>query len=122
MQTIALVTQKGGSGKSTLAIGLALAATEDGQRVRLIDTDPQETLANWARRRRCPEPFVDAAASSGQLERKLWEFVGEGITLTIIDTASGDRTLTRTAMQAADLSVIPARPSPADLESAVHTL
>src|SRR6202042_2609685 len=51
MHTIALVSQKGGSGKSTLAIGLAIAAMQDGQKVCLLETDPQGTVSNWRKRR-----------------------------------------------------------------------
>ncbi len=42
--TIAVVGRKGGSGKTTTALNLAGALTEDGQRVLLIDLDPQASL------------------------------------------------------------------------------
>ena len=51
MKTIALVTQKGGAGKSTLASSLAVAAFEGGERVCLIDMDPQATLTTWRKTR-----------------------------------------------------------------------
>ena len=122
MQTIALVTQKGGSGKSTLATGLGVAAMQDGHRVRLLDTDPQETLAKWGERRRHPDPLVETVSSISQLDARLWSYAAGCATLTVIDTASGESPLMRAAMRAADLCIIPARPSQADLESAVHTL
>src|SRR5262245_39683242 len=56
--TIVLATQKGGSGKTTLAIGLALAALQAGQNVRMIDTDSQGTLSKWQVRRGIAEPVV----------------------------------------------------------------
>ena len=51
MKSIAFVTQKGGAGKSTLATSVAVAAHESGERVCLIDLDPQATLSTWGKTR-----------------------------------------------------------------------
>jgi chromosome partitioning protein len=45
-----------------------------------------------------------------------------GVTLTIVDTAGGWSDAARGAMAAADFCLIPARPSPADIEAAAPTL
>lgn len=121
MQTIVLATQKGGSGKSTLAIGLAVAAMQDGHTVRLIETDPQGTLTNWKRRRADVEPGVEPAGS-GEIEQRLEIFARNGVTLAIIDTAGGASAVTNAAIRAADLCLIPVRPSIADVEAAAPTL
>ena len=45
MRTIAIVNQKGGCGKTTVSINLASALAELGQRVLLVDMDPQSHCA-----------------------------------------------------------------------------
>ena len=122
MYTIVLATQKGGSGKSTLAIGLALAAIQAGHTVRLIETDSQGTLSNWQSRRPYAEPTVEPVYSAGDIEARLELLRQSGVTLTIIDTAGGVSAATTAAIRHADLCLIPARPSVADIEAAAPTL
>jgi chromosome partitioning protein len=122
MYTIVLATQKGGSGKSTLAIGLALAAIQAGHNVRLIETDPLGTLSNWQRRRVYAEPTVEPVYVAADLEPRLQALADSGVTLTIIDTAAGISAATTAAIRHADLCLIPARPSVADIEATAPTL
>jgi chromosome partitioning protein len=122
MQTIVLATQKGGSGKTTLAIGLALAAIQAGHTVRLIETDSQGTLSNWQSRRPYAEPIVEPVYVAGDVEQRLQMLDNEGVTLTIIDTSAGISAATTSAIRYADLCLIPARPSLADIEATAATL
>jgi chromosome partitioning protein len=122
MHTIVLATQKGGSGKSTLAIGLATAAMDDGQRVGVIEADPQGTILNWGRRRTNPEPRIERASSSTAIERAILDLERDGYTVAIIDTAASDNPLSASGIGAADLCLIPARPCAADIEAALPTL
>jgi chromosome partitioning protein len=122
MYTIVLATQKGGSGKSTLAIGLALAAIQAGHTVRLIETDPQGTLSNWQTRRPYAEPMVEPVYIAGEIDQRLQALEHSGVTMTIIDTAGGVSAATTAAIRYADLCLIPARPSVADIEATAPTL
>jgi chromosome partitioning protein len=122
MHTIVLATQKGGSGKSTLAIGLALAAKQAGHNVRLLETDPQGTLSNWQRRRGGAESIVEQAYDALDIESRLRALEQDGATLVIVDTAGGLCAATTAAIRHADLCVIPARPSVADIEASAMTL
>ena len=114
MHTIVLATQKGGSGKSTLAIGLAVAAQQAGHNVRVIETDRQGTLSNWQTRRHLAEPLVEAVYDAKMIEQRLEAFARGGVTVTIIDTASGINAATTAAIRHCDLALVPARPSVAD--------
>src|SRR5579871_65024 len=122
MHAIVLATQKGGSGKSTLAIGLAIAAMDAGERVGVIDTDPQGTVSNWGRRRTNPNPRIERAGSGQAIAGALLDLRRRGCTVAIIDTPATANALSTEAIGAADLCLIPARPSPADIEAALPTL
>ena len=47
MKKIAFLSQKGGSGKTTLVVHIAVAAHEAGERVAVINTDPQKSATVW---------------------------------------------------------------------------
>ncbi len=122
MHTIVLATQKGGSGKSTLAVGLALAARQAGHNVHLIETDPQATLSNWQSRRTGGARLVESVYNAYDVKQRLDALESQGVTLTIIDTAGGLSAATTAAIRHADLCLIPARPSVADIEATAATL
>ena len=122
MHTIALVSQKDGTGKSTLAIGLAIAAMQAGHKVCLLEADPQGTVSNWRRSRAQAEPAVETVTDSAEFAHRLPFLERCDVTLTIIDTAGGYSDATAAAIGAADLCLIPARPSPADIKASAQTL
>lgn len=122
MHTIVLATQKGGSGKTTLAIGLALAARQAGHNVRMIDTDHQRTLSNWQVRRGIAEPVVEFIRGADGIAHRLAAFDRGGVSLTVIDTASGAHEVTLAAIRSCDLCMIPTRPTVADIEATAATL
>ena len=49
MTVIAIIQQKGGVGKSTITANLAGELVEKRLIVRVLDLDPQQSLAAWAR-------------------------------------------------------------------------
>src|SRR5437016_13903555 len=94
---------------------------ENGERVAFLDADPQGTISKWKERRDNPYPRVDRVADPAELERALSRLEAEGIWLAIIDTAATNNALALRAIAKADLCLIPARPSPADIEAAIPT-
>jgi chromosome partitioning protein len=120
MRTIAFVTQKGGSGKSTLASSLAVTALEAGEKVRVIDMDPQGSLVNWAKTRAVGDVEV-VASGAARLPATLARLKASGATLAIIDTPGAEGPASSAAMIVADLSIIPSRPSMFDLWASAKT-
>lgn len=122
MRIIALVSQKGGVGKTTLAGHLAVEAEKAGAGpVALLDTDPQGSLAAWWNARTAETPLF-ASAEIVNLRQQLTALAGEGINLVIIDTPPAITENIRAVVQAADLVVIPTRPSPHDLRAVGATV
>ena len=56
MNVISFVTQKGGTGKSHLAVSLAVTAGAAGEKVCILDLDPQGTSSDWYRTRTAEPP------------------------------------------------------------------
>jgi chromosome partitioning protein len=117
LKTVALIAQKGGVGKTTLAVNLAVTA---GLRTVLFDLDPQESAVMWADRRQSDSPHVEFLTDRRLAEGLKAAEQGK-YDLAIIDTppAAGPQALT--AAQAADLVLIPCRPSLVDLDAIKRT-
>lgn len=115
MRIITLVTQKGGTGKSTIATNLAIAAMQAGETVVAIDLDAQATLAGWAEIRRQPTPAVAKLPvhESARLPQLL-QAASNQYSVAIIDTPGVDSPLTHNAMSAAQLCLVPLRPTRPD--------
>lgn len=114
MRTVAFVSQKGGSGKSTIASSLAVAAHQTNEKVCVIDMDPQGSLMNWARIRAAGDIEV-LASGAARLPALLATLERRGVTLVLLDTPGAEGAASSAAMQAADLSIVPSRPSLFDL-------
>ena len=120
MRTIALVTQKGGSGKSTLSASIAVEMQARGERVFLVDMDPQGSLAAWARGR-SDRRLTGAAVACRQLGDVLDSLEDRGVTLAIVDTPASLSATTDAAVLAADLVLLPVRPTAFDVWSCEAT-
>jgi len=127
MRTIAFLTQKGGAGKTTLAASLAVAAAGVGERVIALDLDPQASLVRWGKRREAakfPNRVVIEPLEGERLPHLcdiLEGLNGVGFTLAVFDTAGADSVAARLVTEAADLCLLPARPTRLDVDATAAT-
>lgn len=123
---VLVASPKGGCGKSHMARNLAVAAVHDGRRTATADLDPQATLTIWSRRRPRAKPAIphykvtwgDADALLDDQELAAHEIV-------FIDTPPSLETQPAAfakLLAAADLVIVPCRPTFDDAESAAPFL
>ena len=113
---LAFLNQKGGVGKTTLALHLAGAWSARGQRVLVVDADPQASALDWADQRLregLPRLFGVLGLARETLHKELPDLARETDHL-IIDGPPRVAGIARSALLAADLVLIPAQPSPFD--------
>jgi chromosome partitioning protein len=113
-QTVALVNPKGGTGKTTIAIHLATSAHRDGRRTALVDADPQGSVLDWHRRTIDGYDGPDVQAlGPGESVREGLSGAGPGI--AVVDSPARLDERTGAVLSAADLALVPVRPSGLDL-------
>lgn len=117
MKKIAFLSQKGGNGKTTLVVHIAVAASESGESVVIIDTDPQKSATVWREERAKEIPIVATAAAS-ELDRVFDAALQEKMTVAIVDTAPHAAPDATRIARAVDLILIPCRPTAFDIAAA----
>lgn len=120
MITIAIISQKGGVGKTTLALALAAAARKQSAAL-VIDADPQATASQWFEWRGRDTPMVTDSAPT-RIAAKVDAAREAGAQLVVIDTPPHSDSAATAAAKAADIVLIPCRPSAFDLDAIRTTL
>lgn len=120
MPNIAFISPKGGSGKTTAALLLALGLAERGQRVAMIDSDPNKPLMHWAALPEEPERVsVHAAPTVQDIRDAAREAQRRQPDWTIVDTEGSERGAMVFAALRFDLVLTPLAGSHLDLREAI---
>jgi len=125
-KVITIAQQKGGAGKTTVAAHLAVAWSQRGKRVAIVDIDPQGSLSHWhkIREERFGEGYTGLtfAALSGWRVGSEVARLRRNHDIIIIDSPPHTETEARTAIRCADFIIVPVQPSPTDLWATKATL
>ena len=109
---------KGGSGKSTTALCLASLAATEGRRTIVLDADPQYSVSEWYAVSTSPAFAVhstEVGAVANLLDRAKSRY-----DVVIIDNPPARYSGSHAIAEAADMSLICARPFPFDLTQALE--
>lgn len=120
MANIAFISPKGGAGKTTAALALALGLAGRGQRVALIDSDPNKPLVQWgALPGRPAEISVHAAPTIQDIRDAVREAQRHDPQWVIVDTEGSVRGAMVFAALRFDLVITPLTASQLDAAEAI---
>jgi chromosome partitioning protein len=118
---IGVLNQKGGVGKTTIAVNLAAVYARTGQRVLLVDADPQGSSLAWSAARESQPLFTVVGMPKPTLHKDMPNIASD-YDVVIIDGSPRVSELGRAAIMASDLVVIPVQPSPYDVWASADTV
>lgn len=118
---IGVLNQKGGVGKTTIAVNLAAVYAKTGQRVLLVDADPQGSSLAWSAARDEAPLFTVVGMAKPTLHKDMPNIAAD-YDVVIIDGSPRVSELGRAAIMASDMVLIPVQPSPYDVWASADTV
>ncbi|MFQ5544136.1 MAG: AAA family ATPase [Nitrospiria bacterium] len=121
MRVWTVTNQKGGVAKTSLATNLSVEAERQGEKVLIMDLDPQRSATSWWEARETETPLL--VSCSYDLVKKNLELAGgKGFTLAIIDTAGRESLQYTEPIELATFCIVPCQPALDDVRSCVPTV
>ena len=116
MAVISVLNPKGGSGKTTLTTNLAQALHLRGNKVLIVDSDPQGSARDWhAASEANPLPLVSLDRANNI---KTLSSMTASYDHIVLDGAAKLEDIIAAAIKASDFILIPVQPSPYDIWAA----
>ena len=106
------ISSKGGTGKTTSSVFLASALHRQG-RTLAIDADPQGSLTAWSAGGELP--FTVVSMPTPQIHRQIADLAAD-YEHVVIDTPPGEMSITRSAILAVPLVLVPVSPTGLDID------
>jgi chromosome partitioning protein len=113
---IAVLNQKGGSGKTTISVNLARALQKGGEKVLLVDSDPQGSARDWNVAGN-GELLTVIGLDRPTLDKDIKAIIND-YDWILIDGAPQLAEMAISAIKCADVVLIPIQPSPYDIWAA----
>lgn len=115
---IAITNLKGGSGKTTISVNLAVALTQRGKTVCILDTDVQQRSSmKWAGDRDADMPHISVYGVEESQIIKEAAKLNKEYDVVILDGSPQLADLADSTMLASDMVIIPVKPSILDFRS-----
>ncbi|ABX51842.1 ParA protein, putative (plasmid) [Shewanella baltica OS223] len=126
MTVIAFAQSKGGAGKTTACVTLAgelcRQASESGIKITLIDTDPNQHSAGWAKKNGCPSNLVLIEKSTEDTVLDDIETASSQTQFVLVDLEGTANFAVTQAISRADLVIVPCQGSEDDASEAARTI
>ncbi len=114
---IGILNQKGGVGKTTLSVHIATALAQENKKVLMVDADPQASAMDWSASREDEGLFPVIGLPKATIHKEL-KTLASNYDVVVIDGPPRSYDVSRSAIMASDIILIPIQPSPYDVWAA----
>ncbi len=122
MAVISFISSKGGTGKTTSALILAGELAQTGEKITILDADPNEPIKKWASLQDKPDNINVVVDKSEDTIQENIETAKKNSKIVIIDVEGSANMRISYSIAYSDLALIPVKASILDAEQAINTI